>query len=155
MISCQICGAEGVNRSSCPLNPDSKCPNYDKHYCAMKGKKKKRQKIPKLTYEQRKQKRHNYFKEKYNLTQIDIKEILVYSKDNRRDMEKWCKDLDYLKLNYSIFKTPILLRMLNISKNELRRRNSSTKFDIYNDYNIPKYRFFAENLIYHGLMKRK
>ena len=31
MVKCSLCGAEGVSKTTCPLNPNSKNPNPSKH----------------------------------------------------------------------------------------------------------------------------
>ena len=33
-MPCKLCGADSTNKATCPLNPDAKKPNYEKHNVA-------------------------------------------------------------------------------------------------------------------------
>ena len=147
MITCSLCGSQGVNKNTCPMNKYATCPNYEKHLCEKKSGhkiKKKRRKHKKVSLQT-----------KYNLTNREMTEIMKYAKDNKRDIESWCVDLDYLKTNYSVLASPILLRVLYLVKTGLLHRNPELNINLYNSYIIQKYRYLAENMIYYGIMKRK
>tara|TARA_Y100000590_G_C15386566_1_gene888460 strand:- start:290 stop:790 length:501 start_codon:yes stop_codon:yes gene_type:complete len=162
MIICSLCGSQGVNKKTCPMNPYSKCPNYDKHVCIKKDKKfikgdkncdNDKKYVDSQTYNQNKLLSQNKLRKKYNLSKTEFKEVLRYASSNNKSIKSWCEDLDYLKLNYSLFSASILLRVLKLSKNKLNIKLIFRNVDFYNKNIIQKYRYLSEDILYRGLMK--